>query len=174
MYAILGITGKVGSAVADNLLKISLTVVAIVRDPAKADVWEKKGAVVAIADLKDCDALAAAFENVEGIFVMTPPLWDSNDPMGEHDQMLKALTLAIEKAQPKRIVYLSSVGGQLATGTGAIRKLYDLEQALSKLIYPVSVSGRLGLWKTLPEASLTRKILGCCRAFSSESAKLYL
>jgi NAD(P)H dehydrogenase (quinone) len=126
MYSITGITGKVGSAIAENLLKINLPVTAVIRDSAKAEIWKEKGAAVAIADLND----------TEGIFVMTPPLWHSNDPMGEHNKMLTALTAAIEKARPIKIVYLSSVGGQLTSGTGAIHKLYDLEQAMKKLDIP--------------------------------------
>jgi len=136
MYAIIGITGKVGSAVAENLLKKNLPVKAILRNHAKAGYWEHKGAKIAIADLKDENALTKAFEKTAGVFLMTPPLWDSNDPMREHDQMLHALTLAIAKTKPGKVVFLSSVGGHLATGTGAIRKLYDLENTLAELNIP--------------------------------------
>ncbi|RUX44948.1 NmrA family transcriptional regulator, partial [Mesorhizobium sp. M7A.F.Ca.US.014.04.1.1] len=39
MYAITGITGKVGGALAKALIEAGEPVRAVLRDPAKADVW---------------------------------------------------------------------------------------------------------------------------------------
>ena len=52
--------------------------------------------------------------------------------------MLKALSTAINAAKPGKVVYLSSVGAQHALGTGAIRKLLDMEQAFNKLSLPTA------------------------------------
>jgi len=43
MYAITGITGKVGSAVARSLLAERLPVRAVLRDEAKAAEWRTRG-----------------------------------------------------------------------------------------------------------------------------------
>jgi NAD(P)H dehydrogenase (quinone) len=67
---------------------------------------------------------------------MTPPLLESADPVGDHDIMLKALSTAIDAAKPGKVVYLSSVGAQHPQKTGAIRKLYDMEQTFNKLSLP--------------------------------------
>jgi NAD(P)H dehydrogenase (quinone) len=136
MYAIIGVTGHVGRVAANILLDKNLPVRAIIRNPAKAQEWLDKGAEVAIAELHDAAALAEAFKNTEGIFVMTPPLLDAANPMADHNLMLAAISKAIELAQPKKVVYLSSIGAQHNTGTGAIKKLYDMEQALGKLNTP--------------------------------------
>lgn len=136
MYAITGVTGKVGGAIAEILLAKGLPVRAIIRDKVKAQYWQDKGAEIAMAQLNDKDALNAAFKGVDGVFVMTPPLFDSHDPMGDHDQMLVALTGAINWALPKKVVYLSSIGAQHNAGTGAIKKLYDMEQAFEQLSMP--------------------------------------
>jgi uncharacterized protein YbjT (DUF2867 family) len=69
---------------------------------------------------------------------MTPPLLESADPVGDHDSMLKALSIAIDTAKPGKLVYLSSVGAQHSLETGAIRKLYDMEQAFNKLSLPTA------------------------------------
>jgi NAD(P)H dehydrogenase (quinone) len=43
MYAVTGITGKVGGAVASALLEASLSVRAVVRDDEKGKPWAAKG-----------------------------------------------------------------------------------------------------------------------------------
>jgi NAD(P)H dehydrogenase (quinone) len=138
MYAIIGITGHVGRVAANLLLEKKLPVRAVLRNPVKGGEWKTKGAEIAIAELHDAEGLENAFKNTSGVFVMTPPLFNSNDPLSDHNQMLDALVSAIKKAKPKKIVYLSSVGAHLENGTGAIRKLYDMEQALQTLDIPTA------------------------------------
>ena len=43
MFAVMGITGKVGGAVAETLLQHGKQVRGIVRDAAKARTWQDKG-----------------------------------------------------------------------------------------------------------------------------------
>jgi NAD(P)H dehydrogenase (quinone) len=138
MYAVVGITGHVGRVAANLLLEKNLPVRAVLRNPAKGGEWKNKSTEVAIAELHDAVSLENAFKNTSGVFVMTPPLHDSDDPLGDHNQMLDALVTAIKKAKPGKIVYLSSVGAHLENGTGAIRKLYDMEQAFKALDIPTA------------------------------------
>lgn len=72
MYAIIGITGQVGGAVARNLLNKNQSVRAVVRDASKGITWADRGCTVAVADLNDAVALTAAFADAEGVFVMIP------------------------------------------------------------------------------------------------------
>jgi len=60
MYAVTGITGKVGGTVAQTLLAAGKKVRAVVRDEAKGKPWADKGFEVAIASIGDADALARA------------------------------------------------------------------------------------------------------------------
>ena len=85
-FAITGITGKVGGAVARTLLDahtpdvhmpdMSRRVRAVVRDAAKAHDWTARGRDVAVADMTDAAALAAAFDGTAGVFVLPPPAFD--------------------------------------------------------------------------------------------------
>ena len=61
MYAITGITGKVGGEMARALLAAGQPVRAIVRDAAKGEVWARLGCEVALAGMEDAAALAKAF-----------------------------------------------------------------------------------------------------------------
>jgi NAD(P)H dehydrogenase (quinone) len=53
LYAITGITGKVGGAVARTLLDANLPVRAVVRDARKGEVWDAQGCEVVLADIAD-------------------------------------------------------------------------------------------------------------------------
>jgi uncharacterized protein YbjT (DUF2867 family) len=138
MYAILGITGQVGGATARALLAAGQPVRAVVRNLAKAAAWAALGAEIAVAELTDVAALQAAFTGAAGVFVATPPLLDVADPLGENQRMLAALTAALRVANVPKVVYLSSVGAQHASGLGAIGKLHDMEQAFGPLPLPTA------------------------------------
>ena len=72
MYAIMGVTGRVGGAAATSLLQSGFQVRAILRDAAKAGAWTDRGCEVALAKTEDPAALSAACTDVEGVFVMLP------------------------------------------------------------------------------------------------------
>jgi NAD(P)H dehydrogenase (quinone) len=72
MYAITGITGQVGGAVARCLLAATQGVRAVVRDADKGRDWAARGCEVAHAEITDVAALTAAFTGAEGVFVLLP------------------------------------------------------------------------------------------------------
>lgn len=60
MYAITGITGKVGGALGRALLADGRPVRAVVRDANKGEEWAARGCEVVCAGLEDASALRAA------------------------------------------------------------------------------------------------------------------
>ena len=136
MYAILGITGKVGGAVARALLDAGQSVRAVLRDPAKGEPWAARGCEVAIADITDAAALTAAFTGVEGVFVLIPPNFDPLPSFPETKAIVAALSTAIEAAKPPRIVCLSTIGAQ-ASRPNLLNQLGEVEKALGALPVPI-------------------------------------
>jgi NAD(P)H dehydrogenase (quinone) len=67
MYAITGITGKVGGTLARALLADGRSVRAVVREARKASGWAALGCDVAIADLEDEARLTAVFTGAEAV-----------------------------------------------------------------------------------------------------------
>lgn len=61
MYAITGITGKVGGALARTLLVAGQPVRAVVRDATRGQSWAERGCEVTSANMDDATALSAAF-----------------------------------------------------------------------------------------------------------------
>ena len=137
MYAITGITGKVGGALARTLLAAGQPVRAVVRDGGKAKAWAEQGCEVALAEMEDASALAAAFKDTDGAFVLPPSEFDPAPGFPEARAVITAVTTAVEEARPRRIVCLSTIGAQ-ATETNLLTQRTLMEQALSELTPPVT------------------------------------
>jgi NAD(P)H dehydrogenase (quinone) len=134
MYAITGITGRVGGAAARALLANGHQIRAIVRDPAKATAWEALGAEIAVADVLDARAMTAALSGVEGAFIMLPPNFAPATGFPETRAIITALNAALLSAGVTKIVTLSSVGAHQTSRLGLITQSHLLEQGLNDLL----------------------------------------
>jgi NAD(P)H dehydrogenase (quinone) len=137
MYAITGITGKVGGEVARTLLQAGHAIRAVVRDPAKGAVWADLGCDVAVADMSDAAALTAAFSGTRGVFVLLPPVFDPSPNFSETRATIAALRHALENARPARVVCISTIGAQ-AKQENLLTQLSILEQSLGDLPIPIN------------------------------------
>lgn len=130
MYAITGVTGHVGGAVAQELLAAGAPVRAVVRDPEKGRSWSEAGAEVAVADLADRTALAAALAGCRGAFVMLPTIPTGTDT--DHRAMADSIGAAVAHSGVPHVVALSSIGADVPEGTGPVRWLHHLEKRLGE------------------------------------------
>jgi uncharacterized protein YbjT (DUF2867 family) len=136
MYAVTGITGKVGAAVARSLLSADQLVRAVVRDRGKGAAWANLGCDVALADLLDAGALTKAFEGMEGVFAMLPPVFDPTPGFPEARGYIAAMYAALAEAKPKKVVALSTIGAD-APQPNLLNALGLMEDALKALPMPV-------------------------------------
>ncbi len=137
MYAITGITGQVGGAVARKLLSDNQSVCAVIRDANKRTAWVEQGCAVALADMNDTDALTAAFTDAEGVFVVIPPNFAPSPGFPETRAIVAALRTALTAAHPGKVVCLSTIGAQ-ATQSNLLTQLQILEQVLGDLPMPIA------------------------------------
>jgi len=137
MYAITGITGQVGGAVAHALLDAGQKIRAVARDPAKLSHWAARGCEIAVAEMTDSTALTKAFEGTDGVFVLLPPLFDPSPGFTEIRACIGALKLALVAAAPARVVCLSTIGAQ-ATQPNLLNQLGIMEQQFADLDRPVA------------------------------------
>src|SRR6266496_4713817 len=137
MYAITGITGQVGSALAENLLVAQQHVRAVVRDANKGKAWKDRGCELAHATIEDTASLAAAFRGMEGVFVLVPPNFDPQPGFPEAQAIAARLRSALENARPARVVYLSTIGAQ-ASQANLLRQHTIIERSLSDLSVPIT------------------------------------
>jgi uncharacterized protein YbjT (DUF2867 family) len=137
MFAITGITGKVGGEVARNLLAAGKQVRAVVRDGRRGEEWAKLGCEVSVADIGDATALAQAFAGTAGVFLMVPPNFDPEPGFPEARAMAVALRVALQRAQPPGVVYLSTIGAQ-AEQANLLSQHTVIEQALADVEIPIT------------------------------------
>jgi uncharacterized protein YbjT (DUF2867 family) len=137
MYAVMGITGQVGGAVARELLAQGKGVRAVVRDAEKGRAWSEQGCDVALAEISDERALTDAFSGVEGVFVMIPSLFDPVEGFPEIRAISATLHGALLAARPPRVVCLSTIGAQV-TRPNLLCQLGIMETVLSDLPLPIA------------------------------------
>ncbi|MFB9126802.1 NAD-dependent epimerase/dehydratase family protein [Paraburkholderia dipogonis] len=137
MYAITGITGKVGGAVARTLLAAGQPVRAVVRDATRARSWAERGCEVVTANMDDAASLTAAFEGTQGVFILPPPEFDPSPGFPEARVVIDAVRGALQSAAPGKVVCLSTIGAH-ATETNLLTQLTLMEQALRDLPMPVT------------------------------------
>ena len=130
MFAIMGATGQTGGAALAATLAAGRTVKAIVREPGRAAALADKGAALAKADLENVEALTAAFDGCDAVYVLNPVPHAAEDVFAAAAKTGATIAEAIRRARVPHVVALSSSGAHRAEGTGIVRALHDFEQAL--------------------------------------------
>jgi NAD(P)H dehydrogenase (quinone) len=134
MFAVMGITGNVGGAIANTLLQHGKQVRGIVRNEAKAMAWKEKGVELVVANYDN--NLVEAFTGVEGIFAMIPPNLTPELGFPDSTARVAAIRNAVIAAKPPRAVFLSSIGSEKPSGVGLITTTHILEEQLSSIGVP--------------------------------------
>src|SRR6202453_1260448 len=137
MYAITGITGKVGGVLAQTLLSANQPVRAVARDADKNRTWAARGCALAPARMDDAMSLTSAFRDAEGVFIPPPSEFDPAPGFPEARAVIAAVKTALESARPGRVVCLSTIGAQAAQSNLLTQRTL-MEQALSNLPMPVT------------------------------------
>ena len=129
--SVLGATGNTGSAVVETLLSRKQPVRVIVRSAEKGAAWKAKGAEAAVASLDDVPALVRAFKGAQGVYLMVPPNYGASAWLSEQQARMDRAAEAVKQSGIGHVVYLSSIGAQLAAGTGPIRAVHYGEGKLA-------------------------------------------
>ncbi|GGE63653.1 NmrA family NAD(P)-binding protein [Niveispirillum cyanobacteriorum] len=129
LFAVAGVSGNTGAAVAEALLSIGHGVRVIVRDAAKGASWAMRGAEVAVADLTDAPALIQALRGADGAFVLSPSRYDIPNPIEAASDLGHVLAAASKAAKLPLTVVLSSIAAQHTAGTGMIKTNNRVEAA---------------------------------------------
>ena len=139
MFAVAGVSGQTGAAVARALLAAGESVRVIVRRVEAGVEWASRGAEIAAADLADASALTAALTGADGAYLLNPPAYGSQDPIGAGARLGEVYADAIRASRVERVVMLSSVGAHLANGNGIIGSVNRVEQALSHVKAAIAI-----------------------------------
>jgi len=139
MFVILGATGNTGSVVAETLLARKQPVRVIVRSADKGISWKARGAEVAVASLDDMPSLMKAFAGAAGLYLLVPPNYGASAWLAEQRRGMDVAAEAVKGSGISRVVFLSSVGGQIPEGTGPIRAARYGEQKLGSVAQNMTI-----------------------------------
>lgn len=137
MYAITGITGKVGGVLARCLLSENLPVCAVLRDEAKAAEWIGQGCEIALAEMDNAASLASAFDGAKGVFILPPSEFDPQPGFPEAKRVIDAVSAALVEARPDKVVCLSTIGAD-AAHENLLTQRTMMEQSLQEIGLPVT------------------------------------
>lgn len=138
MFTVMGITGRVGGAIAENLLEAGQTVRGVVRNPEKAKPWAERGVELVQSAYDDAAGLAKAFLGASGVFAMIPPDFAPAPGLLDQKRTIAAISDALAQTRPGKAVFLSSIGSEQSNGSGLITSTHLLEQATRTLPIPVA------------------------------------
>lgn len=139
MHIITGGTGRVGSALAEALLKKGEKVTVVSRSSKSAKDWMSKGAQIAVADIYDTVTLHEIFKKGKSIFILNPPADPMTDTPLQERKTAASLVEALKNSNAEKVVVESTLGAQPGYSIGDFGVLYELEQNVAKLSYPYSI-----------------------------------
>jgi uncharacterized protein YbjT (DUF2867 family) len=139
MHIIFGGTGHIGSHLSQILLDQRHAVTVVTHDEHKRQVWEKKGARVAVLDVLEVDDVRRVLALGSRAYLLNPPAPPASDTVMEERKTARALLSAISGSSLERVVAESTYGAQAGDGIGDLGVLYDLERGLAQLPIPTAV-----------------------------------
>jgi uncharacterized protein YbjT (DUF2867 family) len=139
MFVVVGATGNTGSVVAETLVSRKQPVRIVVRSADKGAAWKAKGAEIAVASLDDVSTLTKAFEGAKGVYLLVPPNYGASAWLADQRARMDRAAEAVKKSGISHVVFLSSVGGHIADGTGPIKAVRYGEQALGESVKNLTI-----------------------------------
>ena len=131
MFTVMGITGNVGGAVAENLLAAGKKVRGVVRNAEKAKAWADKDVELVQSAYDDPAALASAFTGAEGVFAMIPPDFAPAPGLPDQKRTIAAIRKALEQAKPGKAAEVEAFlkqGAEMAKAEPGTVTWYGLKE----------------------------------------------
>jgi uncharacterized protein YbjT (DUF2867 family) len=170
-----GAAGHVSKPLTELLLEKGHEVIVVGRNPKTLEGLVRLGAKAAIGDMGDVAFLTETFKGADGLYLMLPPMWDSDDQKKQSIQYAQNFSTAIRATGVKNVVFLSSYGAHRLGDAGAISGCGLAEVVLNELdavnvlslrvgyfysnlllsLDLVKTSGHMGNMFTIPDGNFT-------------------
>lgn len=136
-YVITGSLGHVGRPLTQQLVERGHRVTVVTTKADRRAEIEALGAQAAVGTLEDAEFLTSTFRGTDAVFLLVAPGGAFSDPHLDVDAKFRligdACVSALEAAGVKNLVYLSSIGADLPSGTGLLRLHHAMEHRLGSL-----------------------------------------
>src|SRR6478609_2177393 len=128
-----GSLGHISLPLTQRLIAEGHSVTVISSNAERRTAIQQLGANAAIGLVLDVPFLTSVFEKADAVYAMNPPDYKAPDQIAYYTQVGECFAEAIKKSGIKRVVYLSSYGAHLPSGTGYITGSYKTEKILDAI-----------------------------------------
>ncbi|WP_242443029.1 NAD(P)H-binding protein [Pseudomonas sp. LFM046] len=133
MITVMGATGHTGKRIVEELLNTGERVRALGRSAERLEALEKAGAEVRVGEPHDAAYLTEAFRGADAVYTLLPYDPSVADYMAQQAAVGEAIVRAVRASGVRRVVAISSVGADLASGNGPIASMHEQESRLRAL-----------------------------------------
>jgi uncharacterized protein YbjT (DUF2867 family) len=130
---ITGSLGHISKPLAKELIQKQHAVTIISSNSQKQTDIESLGAKAAIGSVEDAHFLAKTFTGADAVYCMTPPNFSHPDQVAYYEQIAQIYAEGIRESGIRRVIYLSSYGAHLSSGTGFITGSHKAENILNAI-----------------------------------------
>lgn len=134
MIFVMGATGHVGSKIVNHLLSNGQQVRCLARHFPDEDAFE--GAELVEGDANEVATVTDCMRGCSAAFILLPPNMKTTEVRFSQNKLGEVIAEAIEESGIRKIVNLSSIGGDLSSGTGIVLGLHDQEERLNEITHP--------------------------------------
>ena len=136
-YVLTGSLGHIGRPLAQEMVRRGHEVTVVTSKPERKAEIEGLGAQAAVGTVEDLEFLTATFRGADAAFILIAPGGAFADRSLDIDarfhQIGETCARALEASGVTRVVYLSSIGADLPSGTGLLRLHHKMEAFLDTL-----------------------------------------
>lgn len=131
--------GNIGRVAVNLLLRAGHEVGIITRHPEKVAAAVREGAVVTRGSIDDPSVLVRALQGADALFWLTPIVFDQPDYLAWARRIGHLAAETARRQSVGRVVVISSIGAEHATGVGPIGCLPAIEEAFKEAVPDVTV-----------------------------------
>ncbi len=128
-----GSLGHISRPLVEELVRKHHSVTVVSSNLERQKTIEALGAAAAIGSLNDLAFLTNVFHGADSLYCMNPPDFGAADQIAYYEQIGKCYANAVLQAGVRRVVYLSSIGADLPSGTGFITGSHKAENLLKNV-----------------------------------------
>ncbi|MFD2287950.1 NAD(P)H-binding protein [Pedobacter petrophilus] len=140
---ITGSLGHISQPLTEELVQKGHSVTVISSNAERQQDIEAVGATAAIGSLHDVEFLTQTFTGADAVYTMVPPgnYMDHNfDLLAYYKGLGEKYANAVLESGVKKVVNLSTIGGNLAEGNGILRGAHQVELILNALPTDVAIT----------------------------------
>ena len=128
-----GSLGNISKPLTQELVQKGHSVTVVSNNAKRQNDIEALDAKAVIGSIEDIELLTITFKEADAVYCMNPPNFNEPDQIAYYKRIGNSFAQSIQQSGIKRVVYLSSYGAHLPSGTGFITGSYKTEKILEAI-----------------------------------------